>query len=570
MKKIIGKYITFCIALFALANASFAHATEEDISLNINTISEDSVYKYTFTDFNKASLLMKELREAEKLPTYTLDITEGDLYYNTGHPYIALKFYNRALDSDSVRLSTSNEMKVLHRLISCYDYLKLDAQKKKCVELLLEKSKESDDAAMYSTALFELGKMIYYQGEKERAYGYFNDALKIMDDSNYELKYDNLSYYYNTIILYLLWDERLEDALAALDKLEEIITTDNDNDNVTPISGLKEKELKNLYANRAVTLARLGRTAEADEYYDKFLSLSNDKDNYLIVPYLLKRGRYKEAIQLNEKRRKEYYDKGDTINYYMASILHSLGKAYFEQGKYKNAAINFAKLALLRDSLKEREQRSAAIELAAIYDLNDKDLKIAKGTAQLHVRNILLWTISTIALVLVVAILLIYRNRRAIKEKNRILTSTIEELIESKEKLITETDASLTQETCNENADEKTSVNEDFERIEILLRDKKLLLDPELSRDDIIRMAHIQKNKFSQLFKDHAGMSFSEYINNKRMEHAVALLKNNPNYTIEAIAQSVGMSNAQFYKSFKKKFGLTPSVFIKNLSNRQL
>lgn len=291
---------------------------------------------------------------------------------------------------------------------------------------------------MYSTALFELGKMIYYQGEKERAYTYFNDTLKIIKDSDYELKYDNLCYYYNTIILYLLWDERLEDALVALDKLEEIITSDNDSDNITPISGLKEKELKNLYANRAVTLARLGRTAEADEYYDKFLSFGNDKDNYLIVPYLLKRGRYKEAVRLNEQREKEFIAKGDTVNYYMASILHSLGKAYFIQGQYKNAAMKFAELASLRDSLKEREQRSAAIELAAIYDLNDKDLKIAKAQAELHVHNMLLYTISTIAFILMIAMFLIYRNRHIIKEKNRILTSTIEELIESKKSLLDE------------------------------------------------------------------------------------------------------------------------------------
>ena len=114
----------------------------------------------------------------------------------------------------------------------------------------------------------------------------------------------------------------------------------------------------------------------------------------------------------------------------------------------------------------------------------------------------------------------------------------------------------------------KPTANEDFVRIEMLLHNEELLLNPDLSRDDIIRMAHIPKNKFSQLFKDHAGMSFSEYINDKRMEHAVSMLKNNPNYTIEAIAKSVGMSNAQFYKSFKKKFGLTPSAFHKNLSNK--
>lgn len=51
--------------------------------------------------------------------------------------------------------------------------------------------------------------MMYYQGEKERAYKYLNEAITMMEGTDYDLKYDNLRYYYNTIILYLLWDERL-------------------------------------------------------------------------------------------------------------------------------------------------------------------------------------------------------------------------------------------------------------------------------------------------------------------------------------------------------------------------
>lgn len=152
---------------------------------------------------------MKELRSRGNLPPYTLDMTEGDLYYNTGHTYQALNLYNHALDSDSARLDPRNEMKVLHRLISCYDYLKLDTQKSEYVERLLEKAKECGDRAMHSTALFELGKMMYYQGEKERAYKYLNEAITMMEETDYDLKYDNLRYDYNTIILYLLWDERL-------------------------------------------------------------------------------------------------------------------------------------------------------------------------------------------------------------------------------------------------------------------------------------------------------------------------------------------------------------------------
>lgn len=92
---------------------------------------------------------------------------------------------------------------------------------------------------MHSTALFELGKMMYYQGEKERAYKYLNEAITMMEGTDYDLKYDNLRYYYNTIILYLLWDERLEESLEALDKLEAVVTSATGEE--THISAWKKK-----------------------------------------------------------------------------------------------------------------------------------------------------------------------------------------------------------------------------------------------------------------------------------------------------------------------------------------
>ena len=49
-----------------------------------NLITDDAVYQYTFTDFDKACLIMKELRKRGNLSPYTLDMTEGDLYYTRG------------------------------------------------------------------------------------------------------------------------------------------------------------------------------------------------------------------------------------------------------------------------------------------------------------------------------------------------------------------------------------------------------------------------------------------------------------------------------------------------------
>ena len=556
----------YCTLLFILAYIPCSYASAKWNTLPDSIISEDAVYEYTFTDYDKACRIMKELRKQGNLPHYTLDMTEGDLYYNTGHSYQALKFYNQALDSDSARLDPHNEMKVLHRLISCYDYLKLDTQKSEYVERLLKKAKECGNRAMHSTALFELGKMMYYQGEKERAYKYLNEAITMMEGTDYDLKYDNLRYYYNTIILYLLWDERLEESLEALDKLEAVVTSATGEE--THISGLEEKELKRLYANRAVALARLYRTEEADECYRKFLSLGDSRDNYLIIPYLFKRGRYDEVIRLNSEREREYVEAGDTINYYMTSIRHSLGRAYFIKGNYKKAALQFERLAALRDSLKDREQRSAAIELATVYDIARKDMQIEKDAAKLRVRNVLLWTVSAIVLILVFAIWRIWRHHLIIKEKNRIQTRTIEELLESKAELEKEKADALATETAE--TPEAQDESSDFDRICQLLHKDNLFLDPELSRDDIIRMARVPKNKFAQIFKENTGMSFTEYVNGKRMEYAASLLKDNPHFTIEAVAKEVGLSSAQFYKLFQKRFGITPSVFRSNLSSNTL
>lgn len=59
-------------------------AKAEVNALPDSIINEDAVYEYTFTDYDKACRIMKELRSRGNLPSYTLDMTEGDLYYNTG------------------------------------------------------------------------------------------------------------------------------------------------------------------------------------------------------------------------------------------------------------------------------------------------------------------------------------------------------------------------------------------------------------------------------------------------------------------------------------------------------
>ncbi len=81
---------------------------------------------------------------------------------------------------------------------------------------------------------------------------------------------------------------------------------------------------------------------------------------------------------------------------------------------------------------------------------------------------------------------------------------------------------------------------------------------------DIAGELSVSKHQLSQLLNDNLGKSFALFINEHRIEEAKQLLKQNNNYTLEAIGFEAGFSSkSTFYATFKKIVGVTPSVFKK-------
>lgn len=401
-------------------------------------ITDDYVYEYTFRDFDKAQQIMVELRKHKSHPHFKLDITEGDLFFNTGKHYQALKFYKRALDSDSVRTNDKLYMEQIHRMVSCYDCLYNEAKKVQYVEILLKKAKQCDDKAMQSVALFNMGKMLYYQGNKGNGYEYMQRAVALMEETNYKYKYDNLRYNYNTLLVFQELDKRSKEALRTLKALEKVVTEKTGIE--TPMEGLNEKEKKAMYAHYAVVLSRLGKKKEAEDYYKKFLSTGKeyDRDNYLIMPYLFDRKMYDEVIHMNSVREKTLAMQGDTVNYHMTT-----------------------------------------------------------------------------------------NEEKCISPVNKMQTGITD---------IVFTDADLLEQKSKKGI----SINDQslFDKAEYEIINRQLFLQPDFSREKLMKIIHIPKNKFALLFKQYVGKSFSRYISNLRMQHAAKLLKEHPEYTIEAVSQS--------------------------------
>ncbi len=90
-----------------------------------------------------------------------------------------------------------------------------------------------------------------------------------------------------------------------------------------------------------------------------------------------------------------------------------------------------------------------------------------------------------------------------------------------------------------------------------------------ISMDSMAKKACLGYKYFSQSFKKHTGINFTEFVQRKRMEKACELLTFT-DYSTSMIVESVGLSdNKSFYKVFKKYVGTTPQRFrIEKVGNK--
>ncbi len=100
-----------------------------------------------------------------------------------------------------------------------------------------------------------------------------------------------------------------------------------------------------------------------------------------------------------------------------------------------------------------------------------------------------------------------------------------------------------------------------------LMKDKELYKKADIKLQLVAKDIHISTHKLSQLLNDNLGKSFASYVNDHRINEAKRLLKENNQFTLEAIGYEAGFSSkSSFYATFKKAVGKTPAAFKKQFS----
>ena len=83
-----------------------------------------------------------------------------------------------------------------------------------------------------------------------------------------------------------------------------------------------------------------------------------------------------------------------------------------------------------------------------------------------------------------------------------------------------------------------------------------------ITLESVAAELHVSPQHLSNLFSRYAQLSFIEYLSNRRLNFAIRALQNGANVT-EACFQSGYRNLSHFIRSFKKKYGVTPSKYAK-------
>lgn len=565
----IRKYLLLFIAYICTCTVTFA---AQDIVVPDSMISENGVYYYLFSAPEKSKYIMDQLRlrqqeyNGKKLSILDLDFLEGDLHYNTGHYIMSIHYYRKALAQAEKNNDSENTFALMHRLVSSYDATYNEENKTLVLHDMAQKARKENNVPMQSIAIFELGNSLCMQRNYADGLPKMKQAIAMMESSNYKLKYDNLRYQYMTIVQHYRKNGQYSEALAMCDKMRAIIGKLDEG--VSPMEHEKEAQECNLQSQLSSIYTAMGNKEKADEAYNRYKQLQEIVPGHTnIFNYLIDSNRYNEVIPLALTAEKKYKTQGDTITYKFASILKALATAQLHNGDAINAAVNFRRLSVIRDSLNSREMGSQAAEFNAIYNVRQMEQE-AKRSHIIGITSSIIAAIAVLALILVVfGFLRIRHLHRDVKKRNVALAHIIDELSKAQEdtrrsimphnKVKTDSDKPC---NCPDDEDKEDCERRMFLRLEHEIISRRLYA-ANLNRDQLIKELGIPRTQFAALFRDYAGESYTKYMNRLRLREAVRIMRENPSYTIDTIVAECGMSRQLFYMLFREEYGITPTEF---------
>ena len=566
-KSHVGRHFTVRLTLTVFFMTVFCHGMVA-LPLPDSLFTRDAAYRYMFVDPGKSREIISAMRARKTLPEWKLDLAEGNLCFSKCLFNNALSLYTKVYNSNATQTNDSLKKIVLTRLIETYD-IKFDEKNlPRYNHELYSIAKSENDTVHMAMALFMDGKRAHYQGKKEKGLARCIEAIEMLKRTQFWRKNNVLGTLYGFLAMMSFTDKHYDKALEYSEAQEKIALLPHQPE----ILGRQERNLYQVYAIRANILMAMGRQAEADKAYDRCVSQSVSSPFIIreIVKYLSKRQRYEEVIPYLRQVKAVLTEDGDTLSRNMALLCYDAGEAYHGMKQYDSASHYYAEAVRLNEKINKIHSRQ-------LKESFDESIALEREVAKHERMQIYIY--FGILLIVIAAILYYFYIKR-VQQRNKLTLQHILSIMNYRYSTLFETNGNHLKKTMlkeneseeKENTDEmdenQLKEQEDdpnwkvFHEMDKQIVKKALFRDPNFGRDDLMHLTGVDKNALAAIIQKYAGTNVPGYINSKRMEYAIVLIKIHPEYTLNAIAEACGIkASATFIRHFKKTYGMTPSEY---------
>lgn len=568
------RHFYICLLLLSFLSA-FALASGDKSTQDIYT--ERYIMDIYMDEPERALQLLDEAETKQVLPIYKVDDLRSMVYSYLYQDKSAFHYAHRAYVHDSISANDpAHLLKMTIILANLSHTLSEYKESNRYAVEGLELAHKFDDWEAKCKLLFCMGENKWMLSLKGEGYEFFDKAIALLDTTEDVRKKSMLSYFYGVKMGYLINDNRLEDALQIGLQREKLLDGMKGNPEVR--EAFLDQQYGYVYSKLSRIFHLLGDVECGKEYHRKYQSThiyNTPAGKRDAVPYLLVTKQYQAVID-HCRDFKELMRQQDTLNIQYIGVLRREIDVYLALKDYEKVAALRASIISITDSIYQRDKTNAALELDNLYEVNEKEACIMKQAFQLTIRTITLVFVLCVSLLSLFFLWRMWVQNRKIRRKNQALVERInEQMVMQTEMNRLQADAEGTSgdqsfpeteqtepETFDGNEEETQMNKMIFGKLDYIMKRDKLYLSADISREELARMVKMNNTRFARMIKENTDTNLNGYLNNLRLNYAMHLLKEHPEYTLRAIAESSGINSMPtFHQLFKVKTGMTPSEF---------
>lgn len=535
-------------------------------------------------------LLLDSLEERGALPQYGIDYLRALSYRTQSRYYMCMHYATHALNNPEIQRDS---------VLTSYTYMLLAESSVASFQLaeaadMITKGKEyaekANDQLLKANMLQMEGDLYRNMGVLNKSYECLHEAIDLLSGiSNAEAKF-LLSHCMGYLMGYYISDRRPQNAWEVGLQREKLLRSLESRTDVD--AHVLDRHKGFFYSKMAYLSCKMKKPQMGKVYADKFYSTvfsTTSMGQLEINDFLLESGDF-HSVLVHSKAYFAELDESDSLNVIYLRTLYQSGKAYSALGKYSDAYNAMIQAYDIRNKMRVNIERNQIFDLTDVTNAVSREYELEKAAYRVQMQHRIIIGLVGIMVFLLLLFGGLWRALNVIKRKNRKMAELILELDDQRNKLMpkysfpqlemtaesgekklpeeVETVADTDSDTDIEISGASVSENENlFLRFDQQVKEQKLYLDYQLTRDDYAQLMGVDRNRFASVLKLFtAGGNLSCYLNELRLEYSIGLFRNHPDWPISKIAaESALPSLSTFYRLFKDKYGISPNSFRKTM-----